>query len=164
MTTFITLGNSKFQFFRLLEFAEVNSSSLARPIVAQTGNTEYQSSKINCVQFLPMDEFQNNVRNARFLICHAGAGAVINAIKVGQIPLIMPRRAKFGEHIDDHQVELADVFEKSGAAIRIDGRRTLPELLQEVDDRQVPSDLSGDNNEMLIEVQNCFLRYGLKQS
>lgn len=164
MTTFITLGNSRFPFVRLLEFVERNSSLLPKPILAQIGYTEYHSSEITCAEFLPMDEFQDSVGNAKLLICHAGAGAVINAIRSGNIPLIMPRRAGFGEHIDDHQLELADVFEKSGAAFRLDGERALPELLQEIADRRVPLGLNGHDNEMLIEVEDCFLSYGLSQS
>jgi UDP-N-acetylglucosamine transferase subunit ALG13 len=164
MSTFITLGNSKFPFVRLLEFAERNASLLPKPILAQIGNTEYQSAIITCVKFLPMDKFQDNAGRAKLVMCHAGAGAVINAITRGNIPLILPRRASLGEHIDDHQMELANVFEGNGAAFRIDGERTLPELLEEIEERRVPSDLDGHANEVLIEVENCFLKYGLNPS
>lgn len=44
---------------------------------------------------------------AELVILHGGAGSVINAIRAGQVPVIVPRRAEFGEHINNHQVEFA---------------------------------------------------------
>jgi UDP-N-acetylglucosamine transferase subunit ALG13 len=56
---------------------------------------------------------------------HAGAGSLIHAIQAGKVPVVMPRRAEEGEHIDDHQMELAHVLEREG---RIVVARTPAEL------------------------------------
>ena len=37
----------------------------------------------------------------------AGAGAILHALADGRTPVLMPRRARYDEHVDDHQAELA---------------------------------------------------------
>jgi UDP-N-acetylglucosamine transferase subunit ALG13 len=41
------------------------------------------------------------------VIGHGGTGTILNALKF-QVPIVVvPRRHHYGEHVDDHQVELA---------------------------------------------------------
>ena len=51
------------------------------------------------------------------MILHAGAGSVSHAIRAGKIPVIMPRRAECGEHVNDHQVEFAHALAETGSAV-----------------------------------------------
>lgn len=41
------------------------------------------------------------------LITHGGAGTMVNAVKRGKRVIVVPRLARYGEHVDDHQLELA---------------------------------------------------------
>ncbi|MCK4785229.1 MAG: hypothetical protein KAV87_15880, partial [Desulfobacteraceae bacterium] len=34
----------------------------------------------------------------------------INVLKTGKIPVVIARRKKYGEHVDDHQVELVEAL------------------------------------------------------
>jgi UDP-N-acetylglucosamine transferase subunit ALG13 len=54
-----------------------------------------------------MDEFERLIQQSSLLIMHAGAGSVIHALRAERLPIVMPRRAADGEHIDDHQLEFA---------------------------------------------------------
>ena len=42
------------------------------------------------------------------------AGKNPHAIQAGKVPVIMPRRAHLGEHVDDHQLEMAQALERAG--------------------------------------------------
>jgi len=62
---------------------------------------------------------------AELVILHGGAGSVINAIRAGQVPVIVPRRAEFAEHINNHQVEFAQQLAKQGRVVLVENRGEL---------------------------------------
>jgi UDP-N-acetylglucosamine transferase subunit ALG13 len=61
-----------------------------------------------------MDEFERLIQQSSLLIMHAGAGSVIHALRTERVPIVMPRRAAEGEHIDDHQLEFATALASTG--------------------------------------------------
>ena len=46
-------------------------------------------------------------RSADKVVTHAGVGSILCADREGHVPLVVPRRHDLGEHVDDHQLELA---------------------------------------------------------
>ncbi len=44
------------------------------------------------------------------VVCHAGSGTLRDALKLGHTPVVVPRLAKFGEHVNDHQLELVEAL------------------------------------------------------
>jgi len=46
------------------------------------------------------------------LITHAGTGAIVSALKNGKKVVAVPRLAKYGEHVDDHQMQITFAFAK----------------------------------------------------
>lgn len=46
------------------------------------------------------------------VVTHGGTGAIIGAVKKGKKVIAVPRLARFGEHVDDHQLQLIEQFEK----------------------------------------------------
>ena len=57
------------------------------------------------------------------VISHAGVGAAVTAIEAGKCPVLVPRLSRHGEHIDDHQTQIADELTRRGLAIRADPER-----------------------------------------
>jgi UDP-N-acetylglucosamine transferase subunit ALG13 len=51
------------------------------------------------------------------VVCHGGVGSALEALDVGFCPVVVPRRARYGEHVDDHQVPLAQELGQRGLAI-----------------------------------------------
>ena len=49
---------------------------------------------------------------ADVVITHGGSGAIIGAIKKGKKVIAVARRAKYGEHVDDHQTQLVEQLRK----------------------------------------------------
>jgi UDP-N-acetylglucosamine transferase subunit ALG13 len=64
-----------------------------------------------------MDQFERQIQQSSLLIMHAGAGSVIHAIHAGRLPIVMPRCAANGEHIDDHQFEFATALASTGQVL-----------------------------------------------
>jgi UDP-N-acetylglucosamine transferase subunit ALG13 len=111
------VGNAKQSFSRLLDEVARLAHLLPQPVVVQHGMTPFSIHDCEAIPFVGMSEFEQLVVEAELLIMHAGAGAVIHAVRAGKVPVLMPRRAKYGEHVDDHQVEFAKALEAAGRVV-----------------------------------------------
>ena len=105
---FVTLGSQKFQFNRLLQM--VDNLNTDEEIFAQTGYSDYKPKNYKFKDFLSRDEYKEFIAKSDIVITHAGTGAVIGAVKQGKKVIAVPRLSKYGEHVDDHQVELVKQF------------------------------------------------------
>lgn len=111
---FITLGSQKFQFNRLLKVVDElceKGTVDAEDVFAQIGYSDYVPKKYNYKTFLDRDEFSNEMEKADIVITHGGTGAIIGAVKKGKKVIAVPRRAKYREHVDDHQLQLIKQFD-----------------------------------------------------
>lgn len=112
---FITLGSQKFQFNRLLEAVDVlceNKIVDGNNVFAQIGYSDYRPHSYNYKLFLDRDEFGFEMEKADIVITHGGTGAIIGAVKRGKKVIAIPRLAKYGEHVDDHQLQLIKQFKE----------------------------------------------------
>lgn len=113
---FVTVGSQKFQFNRLLQAVDdcVGKGSIQDEIFAQTGACSYIPQRFASVPFLDRDEFTRRMDVADVVITHGGTGVIVGALKRGKRVIAMARLARFGEHVDDHQVQLLREFEEAG--------------------------------------------------
>ena len=113
----VTLGSERFSFARAVEGI---ASSLAADTVVlwQVGHTPVPADLIGSIhQWVPSDELSRAVSEADVVITHAGVGSILNALRAGVAPVVIPRRATFQEHVDDHQVELALELHERGIVV-----------------------------------------------
>ena len=111
---FITLGSQKFQFNRLLKAIDklCENKGINSEIFAQIGYSDYKPINYNYKEFLDHDEFGREMDKADIVITHGGTGAIIGAVKKGKKVIAVPRLAKYGEHVDDHQLQLIEQFKE----------------------------------------------------
>ncbi len=62
-------------------------------------------------------ELERMYEQASLIICQAGVGSIMLGPRQKKKVISIARLAKFDEHIDGHQLEILDVFSKSGAAL-----------------------------------------------
>lgn len=117
MSTFVSVGNATQPFHRLLSALEAVTLELPRPIVVQRGVSQAFNPAWETHDFLPMARFEELVASASVLIMHAGAGSIVHAVRAGKRPIVMPRRALLGEHVDGHQLEFAEAMAKAGKVL-----------------------------------------------
>jgi len=126
VSTFVCVGNATQPFRRLLDAVCGIAEYLPQPVVVQYGAADdYSCSKCSEVAYMDMMVFEKHVAEAELLIMHAGAGSVIHAVHSGKIPVIMPRRADLGEHIDDHQLEFTRQLEETSKILVANDTATL---------------------------------------
>lgn len=109
---FVTLGSQKFQFDRLLQKLDqlLEEGVITDQVLAQTGYSTYTPKHFEAVPFMDRDTFAETMAKASFVITHAGTGAIIGAVKNGKKVIAVPRLAKYGEHVDDHQLQIVEQF------------------------------------------------------
>ena len=82
--------------------------------MAQIGKSEYEPTAYEWYRFLDRDRFKQYQCEADLIISHAGTGALIGALKLGKQVIAVPRLARYGEHIDDHQIQISEALESEG--------------------------------------------------
>ena len=109
---FITLGSQKFQFDRLLRAMDdlAAGADIHHDIFAQTGASTYIPKNFPSQPYLDTDAFKETMRRADIVITHGGTGAIINAVKLSKKVIVVPRLACYGEHVDDHQLQIMRTF------------------------------------------------------
>lgn len=109
---FVTVGSQKFQFDRLIRAVDslAISGEVEGGVFVQTGACTYVPEHCESVPFLSRGEFTRRMGEADVVVTHAGTGAIVGAVKLGKKVIAVPRLAKFGEHVDNHQVEIVQQF------------------------------------------------------
>lgn len=120
MTTFVSIGNGVQSFSRLLEEVKRIAPDLPQPVIVQHGRTSFESDTIQHFAFVDSIEFQRLVAECSLFISHGGAGSVFSALKLGKKPVVIPRRHKFGEHVDDHQEIFVQELAGMGLVVKVE--------------------------------------------
>jgi UDP-N-acetylglucosamine transferase subunit ALG13 len=69
-------------------------------------------------------ELGEAMRAASVVLVHGGSGCIFHALRVGARPFAIPRLARYGEHVDDHQLQLCGKLEAVGTIVCwMDGER-----------------------------------------
>lgn len=113
---FVCIGSREYQFNRLLRALDelVGQGIVADKIIAQIGQSDYEPKNYEWYRFLDRDVFKAYQEEADLIISHAGTGALIGALKCEKQVISVPRLAKYGEHIDDHQLQISGQLTEEG--------------------------------------------------
>lgn len=131
---FITLGSQKFQFNRLLKAVDelVAAGKIKDEVFAQIGYSDYKPMNYKYEQFLDREKFSQVMDKAEIVITHGGTGAIIGAVKKGKKVIAVPRLAKYGEHVDNHQLQLVGQFKELNLICECQDCAKLEEAIQTV--------------------------------
>lgn len=131
---FITLGSQKFQFNRLLKAVDdlVEEDVLQEEVFAQIGYSDYKPRNYKFKEFLDRDEFAEMEGKAEIVITHGGTGAIIGAVKKGKKVIAVPRLAEYGEHVDDHQLQIIEQFVNSNLILKCENVKSLDKKINQI--------------------------------
>ncbi|MCR4368733.1 MAG: beta(1,3)galactosyltransferase EpsH [archaeon] len=116
---FVTVGTHPQQFDRLLAELDrlVESKKIKGSVFAQIGHSNYEPKNFPSKRFLALNEFEGQIAKAKVIITHAGEGNIGLAKNMGKKMVVVPRMKAFGEHTNDHQLELAEIVEKKSLGL-----------------------------------------------
>lgn len=125
---FVTVGMNEAPFDRLLE--ALDGLGGEEELVVQHGASTVRPAGALCLGFLDFDEVVDLVRRARLVVCHAGVGSMMVALTNGRRPIVVPRRAEYGEAVDDHQLALARRLDEAKLVTLVERPEDLPAALR----------------------------------
>lgn len=110
---FVTVGTHEQQFDRLLKEVDTlkRKKIIKEDVLIQSGFCDYQPQYCETQRFLPYEDMRKNIEKARIVITHGGPASFLMVLKFGKVPIVVPRKAKFNEHINNHQVEFTKNIE-----------------------------------------------------
>jgi len=154
---FVTLGSQKFQFNRLLKKIDelIENGTITEPVFAQIGASDYVPKHFSFQPFLDRETFAEHMSRCDTVITHGGTGAIIGAVKKGKKVIAVPRLAKYGEHVDDHQLQLIDQFYDLNLIYGCEDVEELTVALAEIKDRQFAAYVS--NTDTMIQSISAFI-------
>lgn len=135
---FVTVGSQKFPFNRLLEKADqmAGEGAAGEEVIMQTGAGAYVPRNCQYQAFYDRDRFTELVESCSVLITHGGTGTIVDAVKRGKKTIAVPRLARYGEHVDDHQLQLLERFHEMNLIYACMNPEHLPEMLEKIRNHQ----------------------------
>jgi UDP-N-acetylglucosamine transferase subunit ALG13 len=111
----VVLGTWDKPFIRPLNEIEqaIKSGAVNEKVIVQSGNTEFETVNMEIVPFFDRIKLEQLYDEANVIICQAGVGSIMMGLERGKRIISIARLKKYDEHIDDHQVEILDVFSKN---------------------------------------------------
>jgi len=156
---FVTVGNATQGFRRLLNAVDWLAGEnffKGEEVFVQAGNNpDFASLHCKQVDFLPMTQFAQIIHKADVVIGHAGAGTLFHIFQAGKVPVVMPRQAKYTEHVDNHQVELVRILAAAGRLVPAYEPDDLPNAIDQ-EKRRVQLNVSPPSSRMLHLVSDAI--------
>lgn len=153
----ITLGTQDKPFSRLLEKVEeqIIRGIITDTVVVQAGCTKYKTDKMQLFDFLPMDKFNELTEKAELIITHGGVGSIVNALKLSKKVIACPRLSKYGEHTNDHQLQITGALSRGGYILELGEEDELDKLLKKAR-RFEPKKFQSNRENMLSLVEQSI--------
>ena len=109
---FVPLGTQKFPFGRII----IALNRLVEQGEYKPEEIVMQSAlypvKPNFTAFglIPNEDFNHYMEEAEVIVTHSGVNSIISSMEMGKPLVICPRLHEYGEHVDNHQMEIATLM------------------------------------------------------
>ena len=118
---FVTVGTHEQQFNRLIQKMDelIDSDIIKEEVFIQRGIKSVIPVNCPSIEMLGYQQMIEKVKNARIVITHGGPGSIMMPLSFKKLPIVVPRQAKFGEHVDNHQINFTKRLELQKKIIAI---------------------------------------------
>lgn len=146
----VMLGTQNNSFHRLLEKIEelIKNGVIKDNVIVQAGYTKFKSDDMQIFDLIPREKLEKYQNQADLIITHGGVGSIITSLKLGKKVIAMPRLHEYGEHVNNHQIEIVELFDNKGYIIGCMDLEKLEEALKKVKEFE-PKKYELDNHKML---------------
>lgn len=152
---FVTVGTQPQPFKRLFDKLDslVESGIITEEVIAQVGSNAVKCRKIKSFDYLPLEEMYSYIQKARLIISHGGTGSIITALKMRKKVIGVPRLAKYGEHINDHQTDLIRILSKERLIIPLWDIDMMGQVITESESFS-PAPFKSEREELINDIRN----------
>ncbi len=112
------LGTHEQPFPRAVRMAHALRDPTDEELHVQRGHTQrIPGLDARWQQWYGREELDEAMLSASVVIVHGGSGCIYQAINLGLRPVVIPRLARHGEHVDDHQLQLPGRLAATGRVV-----------------------------------------------
>ncbi len=153
----VLLGTQNNSFHRLLEEIEKNieDGTIKEQVIVQAGYTKFKSNNMEIFDLIPKEKLEKYQEEANYIITHGGVGSIIESLKKGKKVIAIPRKQKYGEHVNDHQIDIVQTFNEKGYLIGLNDVEELKDAIRKIDDFK-PRKYE-QNNELMLKTIEDFI-------
>lgn len=153
----MTVGTHEQQFNRLVKCVDELKikNDIKEDVIIQKGYSTYKPQACECSDFFPYKEMVALVDKARIVITHGGPSSFIMPLQIGKIPIVVPRRKEFDEHVNDHQLNFCNaVAERQGNILVVEDIDKLGEMIEKYDEivAAMPAEMKSNNAKFCEEL------------
>lgn len=119
---FVTVGSRNYPFNRLFEKLDelYDKGVLTESMFAQIGTSTYYPKNFKYKDFISQEEFIQYVEKSTIVVSHGASGSIMKALNAGKKVIAVTRLEKYGEHINDHQIQNNEAFSSNGYVLMAD--------------------------------------------
>ena len=152
---FVVLGTQDKIFERLLKAIDeqIEMKNIKEKVIVQAGSTKYKSKNMKILDLIPIKDFNSYIKKSKYIISHGGVGTILDAIKIKKKVIVVPRLKEYGEHQNNHQIEITDEFAKGGYIIPCKDQNNLCSAIEKIE-KFKPKEYVGDNTKMINVITN----------
>lgn len=128
------LGTQDKPFNRILKAVarEKKKGNIKDKIIAQIGCTNFKDDNIKTFDFSSKEEIESLIEKARIIITHAGVGTITECLSKDKKVIVVPRLKKYGEHTNDHQLQITKEFALKGYVLPLYDTKNLSKALNDI--------------------------------
>lgn len=132
----VTLGTQDKPFIRLLKAIDnaIEKGVIKDKVIVQAGYNvgRYESKNMEIFDLIDREKFSELVNKCDLLITHGGVGSILNGVRQNKKIIACPRLAKYGEHINDHQLQIVSEFSRLGYILPYNDGDDLGEIIKKI--------------------------------
>lgn len=156
----VLLGTQNNSFHRLLEKMDelIEKKVIDEKVLVQSGYTKYESKNMRIFDLIPQEELERYQEQADLIITHGGVGSIISSIKKEKKVIAVPRQHKYKEHVNDHQKQIVEAFDRKGYIIGANSVKELERaILKAQDFIPLKYDEEGRDNSKILKIIENFI-------
>lgn len=134
----VLLGTQNNDFTRLLEAVQENidNKTINEEVIVQAGFTRFESKDMKIFSLVDKEKIAKLQDRADLIISHGGVGSIISSLEKGKKVIVVPRLKKYGEHVNNHQIQIAKKFSKDGYVKVVINEKDLGDTIKSMADFQ----------------------------
>jgi UDP-N-acetylglucosamine transferase subunit ALG13 len=149
---FVMVGTHSMGFERLVK--AMDEIAAKEKVVIQIGNTGYEPRNAEYFTFAGIKEVREYIKKADVVVTQGGIGSVTDSLRYGKPTVVVPRLKKYGEHTNDHQLDLTRELEEEGRIIAVYDIKDLPEAIEKA---RAMKPREGEKKEGVIGIIESYL-------
>lgn len=134
----VSVGTAR-DFSRLVKEVDKIAEHLNDEVIVQKGYTKYNPKNCKYFDFISRDNFSKLLKKADIVITHGGVGTIISSLNLGKPTIVVPRRRKYNEHKNDHQMDIAKELGKVKMVIACYEIKDLSKKISEARGFKIPN-------------------------